>query len=147
MRTMSGTNLFSDRKERQTLVIAQYRVTHLLGNNLPLTWIWDVPPTCLGRRQLKQRPTICQNCQNQVNGRFLLSRYVTLYSSGLPVGGTPQIQVNNGFYCSHESPCTTLVKVRAAFIERHQGIEWQSVLKHLCYASMTSLLLILVQCW
>ena len=31
----------------------KYRVTHLLGKNLPLTWIWDVPPSCLGNRQLQ----------------------------------------------------------------------------------------------
>ena len=27
-----------------------YRVTHLLSKNLPLTWIWDVTPSCLGSR-------------------------------------------------------------------------------------------------
>ena len=29
-----------------------YRMTRLLGNNLqlPLTWIWNVPPSCLGSR-------------------------------------------------------------------------------------------------
>ena len=30
-----------------------YRVTHLLGKNLLLTWIGDVPPSCLGSRQLQ----------------------------------------------------------------------------------------------
>ena len=29
-----------------------YRLTHLLGKNVPLTWILDVPPSCLGSRQL-----------------------------------------------------------------------------------------------
>ena len=27
----------------------KYRVTHLLGKNLLLTWIWNVLPSCLGR--------------------------------------------------------------------------------------------------
>ena len=27
-----------------------YRVIHLLGENLLLTWIWDVLPSCLGSR-------------------------------------------------------------------------------------------------
>ena len=27
-----------------------YRVIHLLGKNLPLTWIWDVPPLCLSSK-------------------------------------------------------------------------------------------------
>ena len=27
-----------------------YRVTHLVGNNLPLTLIWNVPPFCLSSR-------------------------------------------------------------------------------------------------
>ena len=27
-----------------------YRVTILDGNNLLLTWIWHVPPSCLGSR-------------------------------------------------------------------------------------------------
>ena len=31
----------------------QYRVTRMLGKNLPLTWIWDVLPSCLGSRQLQ----------------------------------------------------------------------------------------------
>ena len=32
------------------LVNLKYRVTTLLGNSLPLTYIWDVPPSCLGSR-------------------------------------------------------------------------------------------------
>ena len=36
------------------LPVEMYRVTHLLGKNLLLTWIWDVPPSCcLGSRQLQ----------------------------------------------------------------------------------------------
>ena len=55
-----------------------YRVTHLLAKNLLMTWIWNVLPFCLGSRQSQLRPTCCQNCRNQVNGRFLPSRCVTL---------------------------------------------------------------------
>ena len=31
-------------------LVEEFRVTILRGNNLPLTWIWDVPPSCLGSR-------------------------------------------------------------------------------------------------
>ena len=30
-----------------------YRVTHLVGKDLPWTWIWDVLPSCLGSRPLQ----------------------------------------------------------------------------------------------
>ena len=55
-----------------------YRVTILDSYNLLLTRIWNVPSSCLGRRQLQKRPTSCRNCRNQVNGRFLPSRWDTL---------------------------------------------------------------------
>ena len=31
------------------LRISDYRVTHLAGKYLPLTWSWDVPPCCAGQ--------------------------------------------------------------------------------------------------
>ena len=33
-----------------TQLSVSYRVSHLVGNNLPLTWISDVPPSCPGNR-------------------------------------------------------------------------------------------------
>ena len=41
----------------------QYRVTHLVGYKLMLTWIWHVTPSCMGRRLLQQRPARPVSCQ------------------------------------------------------------------------------------
>ena len=47
------------RKELRTrevssrIFVANYRVTVLVGENLPLTWILDVPPSCLSSKQLQ----------------------------------------------------------------------------------------------
>lgn len=52
-----------------------YRVTWQNGKNLPLTWIWDVPPSCQG------------------------SRYSSC-SSGPPTDGTIRTKSTGGFYYS-----------------------------------------------
>ena len=41
-----------DSENENLKISGEYRVTHLLSKNLPLTWIWDVMPSCLGSRQL-----------------------------------------------------------------------------------------------
>ena len=61
----------------------QYRVTHLVGYKLMLTWIWHVTPSCMGRRLLQQRPArpvSCQKCWNYVNRRMQPTRWVTLFN-------------------------------------------------------------------
>ena len=60
-----GKKLLPARRQMQ-VYDAEYRVTHLLGKILllPLTWIWDVPPSCLGSRQLQERPSSCRNFRN-----------------------------------------------------------------------------------
>ena len=44
--------LFSVNMVTVTLFLApiMYRVTHVVDENLPLTYIWVVPPSCLGSR-------------------------------------------------------------------------------------------------
>ena len=37
-------------RERSLYFEPRYRVTGQNGKNLPLTLIWDVPPSCLGSR-------------------------------------------------------------------------------------------------
>ena len=46
-------NLFNKISNVVCFRLVARRTTHLLGNNLPLTWIWDVPQSSLGSRQLQ----------------------------------------------------------------------------------------------
>ena len=60
--------------------VAYYRVTHLLGMNLQLTWIWHVPPSCLAWA-------------------------VSSYSNGSAAARTLGTKPTGGFYQADVSPC------------------------------------------
>ena len=46
----AGTCVTAGNRLNGSLFYGLYRVTGLLSSNLPLTWIWDVPPSCPGSR-------------------------------------------------------------------------------------------------
>ena len=46
--------LCATKRKGRVLNGVSYRVAHLVGNNLPLTWILDIPPSCLPRRPKAQ---------------------------------------------------------------------------------------------
>ena len=53
-----------------------YRVTHLLGKNLPLPWIWDVPPSCLAEKTYR-----ASAYRLKVSGENILSKMCRPLSS------------------------------------------------------------------
>ena len=55
------------------------RVTYLDGKNLQLTYILDVPPSCLGRRYPQNQPDSCRNSPNQGRQKdFTIQMYFTV---------------------------------------------------------------------